>query len=326
MNVTSTLSERWAISRRFDRWLLDRVRRLRGSSELPSTLEYRDIYVLPTRFGMWFGVLLALMAIAGLNFNNNLTLLLVFLLGAIALLTSLLAYRNLVGIQIRGILAKPVFAGETAQFRVLLQNPEGRRRFAIQARSADRWDSIDIGPEGAGRLRVGQKAVRRGWLDMQPFRLENRFPLGLFIAWSVIIPRARCLVYPKPSPNPPPLPRSGRGDHGSMHKGEGEDFHGLREYRPGDPLRRIAWRASARHQRLFTREMEAPRDHACELNWYLMGAGDAEDKLSILAAWVLRAERLGIPYSLELPGAALPAEHGEPHRDACLELLALFSS
>ncbi len=72
--------------------------------------------------------------------------------------------------------------------------------------------------------------------------------------------------------------------------------------------------------------MEAPRDQACELNWHLMGAGDTEDKLSILAAWILRAERRGIPYSLELPGAALPADMGEPHRDACLELLALFPS
>jgi uncharacterized protein (DUF58 family) len=98
----------------------------------------------------------------------------------------------------------------------------------------------------------------------------------------------------------------------------------LREYQPGDPLRRIAWRTSARHQKLYSREMEAPRDEACELNWYLMGGGDTEEKLSILTAWVLRAERRQIPYSLEMPGAALPAELGEDHRDACLAILALY--
>jgi uncharacterized protein (DUF58 family) len=139
-----------------------------------------------------------------------------------------------------------------------------------------------------------------------------------------VLPRARCLVYPCPAVNPPPLPQSGRGDHGAAQRGEGEDFHGLREYQPGDPLRSIAWRASARHQKLYSREMETPRDEACELNWYLMGSGDTEEKLSILTAWVLRAERRQIPYSLEMPGAALPADLGEAHRDACLEILALY--
>jgi uncharacterized protein (DUF58 family) len=161
---------------------------------------------------------------------------------------------------------------------------------------------------------------------MEPFRMENRFPLGLFRAWSVVIPATRCLVYPKPSPHPPPLPKSGRGDQGSAQKGDGDHFHGLREYQPGDPLRRIAWRTSARHQKLYSREMETPRERSCALNWYLMGPGDTEAKLSVLAAWILRAERHQIPYSLEMPGTALPADLGEHHRDACLEILALHQA
>ena len=71
--------------------------------------------------------------------------------------------------------------------------------------------------------------------------------------------------------------------------------------------------------------MESPREEACELNWYLLGSGDAEEKLSILTAWVLRAERRQIPYSLEMPGAGLPADLGKDHRDACLEILALHA-
>jgi hypothetical protein len=72
--------------------------------------------------------------------------------------------------------------------------------------------------------------------------------------------------------------------------------------------------------------METPSEEACELNWYLMGEGDTEKKLSVLTAWVLKAEHLKIPYSLEMPGSALPAELGEEHRKACLEILALYKS
>ena len=326
MSLTAAISERLAIGQRFEDWILDRVRRLRGPAELPLTLEYRHIYVMPTVFGAWFGVLLALMVVGGLNFNNNMTLLMAFLLGSLALLTTLLAYRNLAGLRLDAIRVEPVFAGETATFHLLLRNPEARHRFALQAVAEESVDSTDIEPQNSARLRVRQAAFRRGWMELEPFRLENRFPLGLFRAWSVIVPQVRCLVYPEPAVNPPPLPQAGRGDHGATRKGDGEHFHGLREYQAGDPLRRIAWRASARHQKLYSREMEAPRDEACELNWYLMGSGDTEQKLSLLTAWVLRAERHGIPYSLEMPGAALPADLGADHRDACLEILALHAS
>ena len=324
MNALTAIGGRLSIGQRFDHWLLERVRRIRGTARLPLTFEYRHIYVMPTVFGAWFGVLLGLMTIGGLNFNNNMTLLLVFVLGSIAMLTTLLAYRNMVGITVNGIIANPVFAGERAEFRVFLKNPEERHRFAIAVTGADCRDCTDLEPRHSGYLCIEQDAAKRGWLGMAPFRIENRFPLGLFRAWSVVIPDARCLVYPKPMSNPPPLPMSGRGDQGAVNKGEGEHFHGLRDYRAGDPLRRIAWRSSARHEKLYSREMEAPRDKTCELNWYLMGSRDTEQKLSVLAAWVLRAERRQIPYSLELPGAALPAGLGDRHRDACLEILALY--
>jgi uncharacterized protein (DUF58 family) len=318
--------DRLRLEQRFDEWLLNRLRRRRGPTQLPLTFEYRHIYVLPTHFGFWFGVLLVLMTLGGLNFNNNMTLMLGFLISAIALLTTLLAYRNLVGITLAGILSNPVFAGETAVFRVLLRNSEERSRFAIQGVSPGSEDCTDIGEQDSSVLRLGQMTGRRGWMTMEPFRIENRYPLGLFRAWTVIIPEARCLIYPEPARHPPSLPKTGRGDFGAARKDEDDHFHGLREYQQGDPLRRIAWRTSARHEKLYSKVMESPSEEACELNWYLMGSGDTEEKLSIMTAWVLRAERQQIPYSLELPGAALPADLGTEHRDACLEILALFDT
>jgi len=324
MAVLASTVERFRPGPWFERWILQRVRRLRGPPSLPFTLEYRHIYVMPTRFGVWFGLLLALTALGGLNFNNNMALLLGFTLAALAQLTTLLAYRNIAGMTLSSIHVNPVFAGEAASFRVYLKNPEPGHRFAIQLRSGESVDARDIGPQQSMAMVLEQTSHERGWMEMQPFNIENRYPLGLFRAWSVIIPDARCLVYPKPASNPPPLPRTGRGDEGAAEISEGEHFHGLREYRPGDPLRRVAWRTSARHGKLYSRVMETPREEACELNWYLMGGGDSEEKLSIMAAWVLLAELRQIPYSLELPTDALPAGLGEDHRDACLKILALY--
>lgn len=43
-------------------------------------------------------------------------------------------------------------------------------------------------------------------------------------------------------------------------RGEGQDFHQLREYREGDALRQIDWKATARIQKLISREYQDERD------------------------------------------------------------------
>jgi uncharacterized protein (DUF58 family) len=43
-------------------------------------------------------------------------------------------------------------------------------------------------------------------------------------------------------------------------RGEGLEFHQLREYRVGDPLRQIDWKATSRHKRLISREYQEERD------------------------------------------------------------------
>jgi uncharacterized protein (DUF58 family) len=297
--------------KRFDRWLLERILRRRGITRLPRTFEYRHIFVLPTMFGIGFGTVLAAMAVGGLNFNNNLALMLSFTLISISLMTMFLAYRNQVGMSVIGIVANPVFAGEEAEFQVMIQNVESRNRYAITTRwntatsaySVGRGDCRDFLPEEGRRLKLRRSALERGRLKMEAFSIEN---------------------HPQPAPNPPPLPRTGRGDHGAAQKGEGEHFHGLREYQSGDSLRRVAWRTSARHQKLYTREMETPREEACEFNWHFVPGRETEEKLSIITAWILRAEHHQIPYSLEMPTEALPADLGEEHRAACLKILALY--
>jgi uncharacterized protein (DUF58 family) len=306
--------------------ILERVRKNRGPVSLPFQLAYRNIFVLPTAFGAGFGLMLLCMALGGLNFNNNMALLLVFVFGVITQLAAVLAYRNLAGLRVESIRAEPVFCGESARFRVYLGNPEDRPRLTIQAGFRSAQDCVDLPSHASAQVILEQATRQRGWLTMETFRLETRYPLGMFRAWSWFFPEVRCLVYPSPAKNPPPLPRAGSGSGSLAQKGEGDQVHGIRQYRSGDPLKRVAWRASARHDRLYTREMESPRDDSCEINWDLLRGMSTESRLSLLTAWVLMADHRQLSYSLVLPGVTEPAGLGPAHRSRCLEALALFGT
>ncbi len=72
------LPARWTapLEQRMARW----VRRRQGEDRLPVTLQRRRLYILPTRAGSGFAVLLLAMLVAGLNYANSLALLLTFVL------------------------------------------------------------------------------------------------------------------------------------------------------------------------------------------------------------------------------------------------------
>lgn len=324
MSTLARAQKRMSIRDNIANYIKQRVRVKRGPLTPPFELEYRHIFILPTRFGVGFGFMLLFMALGGLNFNNNMALMLVFLLATITQMTTLIAYRNLVGLKISSIFAEPVFCGEPALFRVFINNNGERQRFAILAAFSAPQDCRDLPLHSSESMHLSQPTVKRGWQDMPSFRLETRFPLGLFKAWSWIFPENRCLVYPAPARNAPALPKTGRGESGLARKGEGDEIHGLRKYQAGDSMQRIAWRASARHDELYSLEMETPREEACELNWDDLTGTDVEARLSILTAWVIAADRKQLVYSMLIPGAQIAASSGDHHRIKCLELLALY--
>ena len=52
------------------------------------------------------------------------------------------------------------------------------------------------------------------------------------------------------------------GEYGSVHKGRSMDFDDLREYVPGDDIKDLDWKASARHGRPLVKRYIATRQHA----------------------------------------------------------------
>ena len=82
----------------------------RKSDPLPIDIHRKRVYILPTRFGVFFGLFLFVTLMGSLNYNNNMALMLTFLLGGLALLSPIYTVRNLTGLQVVQITAPPVFA------------------------------------------------------------------------------------------------------------------------------------------------------------------------------------------------------------------------
>ncbi|MFO7592530.1 MAG: DUF58 domain-containing protein [Pseudomonadota bacterium] len=292
----------------------------------PVTLGRRRVYIIPTRSGVIFALVLLAMLIGAINYQNSLAFALTFLLTGLAVVSMIHAVRNLYGLQLHGGQPRPVFAGASARFPLNLDNRGGPARYALKVMMDDHPPiTLDLSQDGGQWIELPRHAPHRGYLGAGRITLYTRYPLGLFHAWSYVTLSMRCLVYPRPDDSRG-LPHETQQEYGSVgDQGRGsDDFTSLRTYHPGDSLRHVHWKALAREQGLMTKEFGGGITEELWLEWERLGNLGHEARLSRLCRQVLEADRLGLAYGLRLPGIELPIGHGDSHRRRCLETLALF--
>lgn len=304
---------------RFDAWAKRRM-----PDALPARFDRRRIYVLPTKFGLFFAALLATMGVGALNYNNNPALLLCLLLTGAAIASLLQAHLQLSGLEIHAIGAEPVPAGTPLQLRVHARAEPGRERRGLRVDAGDASSTLSL-DGGGGEAVLAIATSVRGWLEPGRLRVSTTRPLGLARAWAYAWPDAPLLVYPAPEASGPPLPTGSGGSTQSRLHPAGDDVHHLRDWRRGDSRRAIAWKASARRDALLVREFEQPLGAAVVLDWRALSGLRHEDRIRRLARWVDEAERESRRYRLLLPGQPpLGPASGAAHRHACLRALALL--
>jgi uncharacterized protein (DUF58 family) len=305
-------------------WSRRWIRRRQGQDHGTVTLHKGRIYILPTRLGLAFAVMLLAMLLGSLNYANNLGLALTFLLAALGLVAMHACHSNLSGITIASAGTEPPFAGQAAAFHFGLGNVSRLPRVDIET-SGERGtgDVVTVPAGNDARVALPVPTRRRGRVRLARWEVATRYPFGLFRAWAVLHPETACLVYPKPAALAPPPPLApGAEGAGAQTRGD-DDFAGLREYHPGDSLKRIAWKAHARGGELLVKEFAGAAVAATIFDLDSAPGRDLEERLAVLARWVLDAEGRGEAFGLRLPGLEIAAEPGGTQRRRCLDALAV---
>jgi len=297
-------------------------------------LNQRRVFTVPSKPGLFFVFMLVILFLASTNYNLNLGFAMTFLLAGLAVINALFTFRNLAYLHLNAGVCSPIFAGDIAEFPIIIRNKHRLPRYALHV-GFNRSDSvahvIDINAQESVQLRLQVQSQQRGYLSIPRIRLQTGFPLGLLRAWSTWLPDAKTLVYPTPESDPPALPLSPSDDGTGFQNNGDEDFAGVRSYQSGDPLKHLSWKHIARVDleaggslvsKLFSGGVqgEVLLDFAA-LNPQL----DLELRSSRMTAWILEAERHGLAYGFKLDAIDYPPALNEAHQSACLRALALYA-
>lgn len=303
---------------------LPALTRHRQAEPLPISLHSRRIYILPTRFGMVFGVIVIAMLMGALNFNNNPALLLAFLVSGLAIVSFHHTVGQLRGISLVSVSAPRPHAGSRAHALFSLREGSGRARPALMLEQAGQEVPFALAADETAVVSIEFLPVRRGWHRMGRWRLWTEYPFGIVWAWSYLNPEEPILIYPKPEAAAPDLPQDDRDRPGAQQRSPGDDWAGLRDHRAGDPPRHVAWKASARSDRLLVKEFADPISEAMVFDYHQLARLEHEQRISRLTAWVLKAERAQASFRLVLPAQQLGPAAGSDFVNRCLRELALL--
>jgi uncharacterized protein (DUF58 family) len=156
-----------------------------------------------------------------------------------------------------------LFQGAPAQVSVELEAPGVVRvqlREALHPALAPAPLRAELSVAGAAAWSYELLPRRRGTCPMGPLTGRVIGPWGLAASQRELLPPARCSVYPQVRWEGAVgrllvlAQRRQLGRSPMRHRGAGSETYGVREYRAGDPLAKVHWKATARHGRMLTRE------------------------------------------------------------------------
>ncbi len=285
----------------------------------------RRIYILPTRAGLAYGLILFATLLGSLNYQNNLGLLLTFVMVSMTLVSMHHCWFQLLNLKLAAGDGAPVFSGQSARFPISVTDLKGRRRFGLCLSGAP---SLDLPALGTLQTHVEIPATGRGELPLGQLALASRYPFGLFRTWTNVPLRASVLVYPMPAEHAPAatsVPSMQHGARGDLGIGA-DDFVGPRPYRPGDSPRQLDWKALARERGLVSKQFGGDQAARTLVDWHGVDADDDEMRLSLLARQVLDSHARGLIWGLRLPRLETGYGAGDLHKHQCLAALARWRS
>ncbi len=175
-----------------------------------------------------------------------------------------LGWYSVKGLTITRVLPATTWEGETAEITYVVHNNSRSPRFFLYIK--ERWPAwidtgdgepplFNLGGEDTTTISLPVRFHSRGVYAPRSFNIVALDPLGVFAFTRTIPCDQELVVYPSPEGGVP-LPEGGAERFGwqafvtSALRGSSVEPDGVRDYAPGDPLKRIHWRQTARTGRL----------------------------------------------------------------------------
>lgn len=309
---------------RFKKWMSARNPPLSETVRLHN----RRLYILPTRFGVMYSFLLLVIFLAAINYQNSMSFALSFLLTAIGIISLWQTHKNMLSLEIDLLKPRPVYCGENLELRFLINNPHNFYHYSIgiqYQQAAPVYFTLE--PLSRQQITLSLSTQQRGEFELDGITFFTRFPTGLFHCWSWLQFKQTLMVYPKPIHTTLDTysVESSEDGKSKLNISDGDDFAGLRDYKQGESLKHISWKAFAQGKGKLTKTYQGHAQPSLCFDWDLIKATSIEEKISKLTSLIIKAHQKNQRYGLKAPKIMINKADGSSHKHQCLHALACIN-
>ncbi|MCG3196484.1 MAG: hypothetical protein GHCLOJNM_00960 [bacterium] len=296
-----------------------------------------------TTSGWFFFLLMALIIGAAVSSGHNLLYLTVCLFFGVFIVMGNVAVTNLRGLEVERKDPTYIFADTPCPVEVRVRN---RRRimdsFSLEIRELSTRAGKSLGKAFFPLVEKGKEshrsypllAPRRGWFDLYGLEIVTRFPFGFWERSRGVAMPKRLLVFPRVFETWPEEPANLAvdGEYIGKRLGTGDDLLNFRNFQPGDPVRWIHWKNSAKTDKLTVAVFHHPENRqvtVCLRTFYPdkrnKTLGDHfEEAVSWAATAVCKLIQAGVAVGYMDEAARIPPGLGEGQQVQILTRLALL--
>lgn len=292
------------------------------------TLEHKTIYVFPSSLGCYFISVAILNFVMGINYQNNLILIMAYLMFVVMIIAVLLGYSNTKGLTVTFKNSLSSFAPQKPHVQFTVQSPSICQSVML-IYQGDQQTQInhDEITNTAQTLSLPLPYSKRGCYALQRIKIASNYPFGLITVWSYIQLHTRVYVYPsleKEFSDAQINSLAEQAENGIAKQIGSEEFETLIPHLPEMGLQRISWKHFAKTQQLLVKEFVDFKAADALYDFDLMH-GDTEQRLSQLCFLVCEATENNTPFLLKLPSKIIATNVGVQHKTICLEALSTFN-
>lgn len=294
---------------------------------------YNRVFILPTKFGSIYLLMVFIMLIAGAAYNNNLVNLFAYFLASVAFICMFQTNDNLKSIEVKQVEMSSGFSDSTLKLVVNLYNSSKKPKFNIQAQFTDliNIEQLEMNQpllsKSQTRVISIYESPKRGHYQIKEIKISTIYPLGLFYSWMYQTCDHDFYVYPKPNGTqkiPPPQFQYQNTSPNSKNNQMGEDFSEHRNFIKGDSPHHLNWKAFARGRGLLVKEFKTGASQFLLLSINDCKQDFTEEKLEQLSQWVEYCRRQDLSFALNLGDKKFSAQKGSQHIQKCLKALAQY--
>lgn len=292
------------------------------------TLNRKQIFIFPTKFGFIYIGMCFVLFIMAMNFENSLVYIMLFWLISMFISTMILTWRNLDQLHLRNAGSQPIFASDEATFGITIESL-AKAHHSLWLSTKDSSNFVDCAEKSSCTTYLFVPETQRGRVRLPRFTVETTYPLGIFRAWSYVDLDQTTLCYPRPLAselqyhNPVDNDDSDYLENSTSKKRGVDNFDELKNYEAGDAISRIDWKAYAKGNGLLVKTFTEQASKEIWLNERDF-TGDLETRLSQMCYWVLELSKNNQRFGIVLGNDSIGPDSTDIHTKKCLEALALY--